>query len=213
MIEFYSGTPGSGKSLHAARELLDAVRSGYPVIVNFPVALDKLPKKCRSLVQYVPNRFLTPDMLIAFAREHWRGKLVKEDRILLIVDEAQRVFNSRSWDAKNRAGWIDFLSEHRHYGYRIIMVAQFDRQIDRQIRCLFEYDVSHRKASRCGLAGFFLSLLASGKLFCAVRYWYQQKDRLDAEWFTAKKRYYQLYDTFADFAVPPPPPSQTGDKV
>jgi len=40
MIYLYSGTPGSGKSLHLANIIWQKLRSGRPVIANFPIQLD-----------------------------------------------------------------------------------------------------------------------------------------------------------------------------
>lgn len=36
-IYLYSGTPGSGKSLHATYDLIDYIKSGRGVIANFQV--------------------------------------------------------------------------------------------------------------------------------------------------------------------------------
>lgn len=49
------------------------------------------------LFRYVPNNDLTPDMLYEASRAHFKGRKVKEDEILLVIDEAQLVFNSRTW--------------------------------------------------------------------------------------------------------------------
>ena len=36
-------------------------------------------------------------------------------------------------------------SQHRKLGYRVILIAQFDRMLDRQIRSVLEYEYIHRK--------------------------------------------------------------------
>ncbi|MBO5472206.1 MAG: hypothetical protein J6A08_00210 [Lachnospiraceae bacterium] len=59
MIYFYTGTPGSGKSLHMAAEIYDAVWRGKNVIANFPInesyfAKAKHPEKLGRFI-YVPN--------------------------------------------------------------------------------------------------------------------------------------------------------------
>ena len=46
MIYLYSGTPGSGKSLHTARVIYYSLKRGFPVIANFPINLDKI--KCKK---------------------------------------------------------------------------------------------------------------------------------------------------------------------
>lgn len=51
MITLFSGTPGSGKSLHIAQKILNWTRSGkYYVICNFEINLD--------LINYPENFFM-----------------------------------------------------------------------------------------------------------------------------------------------------------
>jgi hypothetical protein len=47
------------------------------------------------------------------------GRRLKEGEILLLIDEAQLMFNSRKWQNISRQGWLSFFSQHRHYGYPI----------------------------------------------------------------------------------------------
>lgn len=196
MIYLYSGTPGSGKSLHAAQVIVNRSRQGRPVIANFEADLSKYKK---ANFTYVSNEDLTPDFLMRYALNYFVGKRVKEEAILLVIDEAQLIFNSREWDKKMRMAWISFFSQHRKYGYRIILIAQFDRMLDRQIRSLIEYEFIHRKVSNYGWQGWLLGLLRGGKLFIAVQRWYPLKKKIDHEYFVAKKKYYQIYDTFGTF--------------
>lgn len=90
-IDLYSGTPGSGKSLHAAKKIVDWSRQGKPVITNFEVDLSKYPKANQICVD---DDDLTPDFLVKFSREYFQGrKLTKkdEDTILLVIDECQLI--------------------------------------------------------------------------------------------------------------------------
>ena len=48
MILLYSGTPGSGKSLHVAERLYHLLRAGRPVICNFNINLNRIPPKRRD---------------------------------------------------------------------------------------------------------------------------------------------------------------------
>ena len=116
-----------------------------------------------------------------------------------MLDECQLLFNAREWDAKGRKEWLSFFTQHRKYGYDVILVAQFDRMIDRQIRSLIEYEQVHRKVSNFGVWGKLFSLFSLGKLFVAVKVWYPMKERVGAEFFKANKRYYSLYDTYKHF--------------
>lgn len=195
MLFLYTGTPGSGKSLHVAREIVDTLQnSKSPVICNFPMSPD-LPNFERY--HFVSSDQLTPQFLFDFARDFWEGKKkIREDYIKLYVDEAQILFNSRAWNNRDRMGWITFLSQHRHFGYRIVFIAQFDRMIDRQIRCLAEYEVKHRKVSSFGIKGKIAAMLAGGQLFCAVTVFYGMNEKTGAQFFRGRKKYYRAYDSY-----------------
>lgn len=195
MIYLYSGTPGSGKSLHTAKVVYETLRLGLPVIANF--SFNYSGKK--NSFYYVDNTELTPDYLQDFARQYWNGKCVIEGRILLVIDECQLLFNAREWNAKGRSEWLSFYTQHRKMGYDIILVALFDRMIDRQIRSLIEYEVVHRKVSNYGIGGKLLSMFALGKLFCGVKIWYPMREKVGQRFLRAKKKYYSLYDTYNTF--------------
>lgn len=197
MICLYSGTPGSGKSLHTAANIKARLAFGKPVICNFPVDLNRV--KHPDLFTYIPNDELTPAALVEYSRAYFDGRRVKEEEIFLIMDEAQLLFNAREWQAVNASGWISFFTQHRKYGYHCILIAQFDRMIDRQIRSLIEYEFIHRKVSNFGWFGKIMSMFALGKLFVAVQMWYPLKEKVGSEFFVARPGLYRLYDTFSDF--------------
>jgi zona occludens toxin len=199
VISLYSGTPGSGKSLHVARTIYYRLRVGKPVICNFCIDADLIKTKKRKLFLYCDNQSLNPKMLVEYAKDYWQGKRVKEDTILLVIDESQILFNSRDWSQSGRNAWLIFFSQHRKYGYEIVLIAQFDRMLDRQIRSLVEYEYIHRKVNNYGIFGMILALLAGGKLFVSVKMWYPMRERVGSEFFKARKRFYQLYDTYGEF--------------
>ena len=203
MISLYSGTPGSGKSLHIAQRIYHGLKVGRPTICNFEIKLDAIKKKYNKLpFMYIDNMDLEPEVLIDYAKEFWKGKKVKEDSILLVIDECQIIFNSREWQKGNRKEWLTFFSQHRKYGYEIVLVAQFDGMIDRQIRSLIEYNIMHRKASNFGIFGKVFTLLSFGSLFCAVKIWYPLNERIDSKFFRGSKKYYNIYNSY-DFFVDP----------
>ena len=180
MIYLYSGTPGSGKSLHTARTIYYTLLLNKPVICNFEINTKKV--KHGDKFMYVDNLNLTPEFLMEYSRNYFEGRKVREDAITLFIDEAQMLFNSRSWDAKGRDAWNKFFQVHRHYGYSVILIAQFDRMIDRQIRSLIEYEVIHRKVANFGWRGKLLcALMLSPHLFSAVTVWYPMKEQTGRE--------------------------------
>lgn len=160
MIDLYSGTPGSGKSLHAMAVIRMALLTGKPVICNFGVNVDLLRPAAAERYIYVGNDQLTPDLLRALSKIWFAGRRVREDQILLVIDEAQILFNARAFQARDRAAWVSFFSQHRKYGYHVLLISQYDRMLDRQIRAMIEYEWVHRKVGNFGLKGWILSLLA-----------------------------------------------------
>lgn len=198
VMSLYSGTPGSGKSLHCATKLYWSLKRGRSCICNFSINTSLIPK-CRGEFIEIDNKDLTPKFLRNYSNIYFQSHKFKEDSILLVIDEAQIIFNARSWNAEGRDDFISFFSNHRKYGYEIILIAQFDRMLDRQIRSLLEYEYIHRKVSNFGIFGKIMSLCAGGKLFVSVQRWYPLKERVASDFFKASKKYYQIYDTFNKF--------------
>ena len=204
MIRLYSGTPGSGKSLHNARDIIVRSQMGEPVIGNFDCNLSKYK---RANYTYCPNDKLTPQYLMDYSRQHFKGRrpgAKDEGAILLVIDECQLLFNAREWQQSGRARWLSFFTQHRKLGYDIILIAQFDRMIDRQIRSLIEYEFIHRKMSNFGWQGVLMSLAFGGNAFIAVKMWYPLKEKIGSEIFHARKSLYRIYDSYATFEADEP---------
>ena len=197
MIWMYTGTPGSGKSLHAAKDILEASFRNQQVIANFPIRPTKKQRKKGKLPLYWDNSEITVSRLMEYAMEnHVRGK---EGQTLLIIDECAILFNCRAFNEKGRAEWCKFFSQHRKYGYNIILITQWDRMLDRQIRVMAEYNVVHRKANNFQLIGLLLTLLRI-KFFVAVEMWYGVNEVTSRQFFIYRKKYATIYDSYATFA-------------
>ena len=197
MISLYSGTPGSGKSLHCAEKVRSHLKFHSDVIGTFHINKNCLFKNSKYEYTYVNIYDLSPSFLVNYARTHKLKKGV-EGSFLLVIDEAQRLFNSRTWNDKNRNDWITFFAEHRHLGFDIILVSQNDRMLDRQIRALIEYEYVHRKVTQFGLKGRILSIFVGS--FAYVKNWYPLKEKIDSAFYRADKRLFDFYDTFEDFS-------------
>ena len=73
MISFYSGTPGSGKSLMMAREVEKWVKVlKHDVISNVPLNRDFIVGKCKKCgdIVYKTNAELTVDYLISYSKKN-----------------------------------------------------------------------------------------------------------------------------------------------
>lgn len=202
MITLYSGTPGSGKSLHLAKTILECLtEKNKNIIANFPIHEEVVEKRRRKKRRKNKNKSIptftyvdeiTIEFLINYAKEN--HVLGKESQTIVIFDECQTQFNPRDYNRKDRKSWINFFTQHRKLGFDIILTTQFDRLIDRQIRSLIEYEIRHRKVNNFKM-GKFLPVSA----FVCVNFWYVIKEKQDVTFFTYKKELGQLYDSFKMF--------------
>ncbi|MCB5712132.1 zonular occludens toxin domain-containing protein [Lactonifactor longoviformis] len=205
MIYFYSGTPGSGKSLHCAKMIDSWVKKGRNIIANFDINNEfwktkRLKKKGQILC--VDNSCLTVDGLIDFAdnyhQRNTKGQII-EKQTLLIIDECQTMFNSRSWNAKGRSKWVIFFTQHRKYGFEVILISQNKDLVDKQIRGCFEYNYVHRNVKNFKVFGRILSLFFGGNFFVVVVTWMMNGKKDHCEFLLNMKRYYSLYDSYRIF--------------
>lgn len=198
MIYCYTGTPGSGKSYSATLRAYELIHRPRPrmVVANYNLVLDS---KHQRYFKYLPNDELSLENLREISNEYFATHDFAESAITLIVDEAQLVFNSRTWNDKNRLSLLEYFSQSRHMGYDVILVAQSDQMIDKQFRALIEYEVKHRKLANFGLVGRLLSLLAFGRVYAAVTYYYGLKERIAVRFFVPRRKIFRLYDSYVMF--------------
>lgn len=200
MVNLYTGTPGSGKSLHIARYIYDElVYRKKPVIANFPLNMalvTKNGKRKTGEFTYLPNHEITVEYLTAYAFKNHKAGI--EGQTLLVIDEAGIMFNSRDTKMFDRKAWVNFFMTHRHLGFNVVLIAQYDRMLDRQIRAFVEYEVKHRKANNFRILGFILTLMRI-PTFVAVTCWYGMRERCGAKLFRYRKRDSKLYDTMMLF--------------
>lgn len=209
MIEVYSGTPGSGKSLHAANEVRFQLnrRTPRPVLANFELA-SSAPVKRPDLFRFVRNEDITPSLLKTFADDFWSKNDIpfREEYITLVLDECQLIFNSRLWAQSDRLSFLEFLSQSRKYGYHIILIAQNINMIDNQFRMLCEFDVNHRNVRFLPGVGGFLGLVTGNRAFLTVTYLIQNgknKERVGSHWYISSDRDRAMYDSYARFVARP----------
>lgn len=191
MIELYSGTPGSGKSFHACERIYYSLRYGKNVIANFPI---KQVKRQKGLFVYMSNDDLTVRKLLEFSRDHHKKNV--ESQTLVVIDEAGIKFNARQWQNKDRLQWLDFFSQHRKFGFDIILISQADIMLDKQIRAFIEINHNHRKMKNNGKIGFLLSPVFT---FCDVKFWYGINLRLGCDFFRYSRKIANLYDSYMLF--------------
>ena len=195
MITLYSGTPGSGKSYHAMQDIRRALLRKKNVITNLSIDEKKISRNGKrkiGMFRYIDFfEFDVSELYIHSLAHHTKGK---EGQTLLVVDECQIAFNARDWQKKERREWIIFFTRHRHLGYNIILITQFDRFVDRQIRGLFEYEFKHRKVNNFGPF-----CLLPFTLFIIIEYWYGSRVRVSKSFMVYKPWLARLYDSYSMF--------------
>lgn len=202
MIYFYSGTPGSGKSLMMAKEVCYWIKNYKKnVIANTHIDVSKISqKKNKGKFFYLANDKFTTDFLYKYSLKY--NKLGVEHQTLIVIDEAQCLFSPTAvklFTQENKAyrqNWLEFFTQHRHLGFDIILISQFDKLIDAQIRCLFEYNCVHRKANNYGFIGLLLTLLHV-PLFVQVNYWYGVNQICGKKFFLYNKKFASIYDSYS----------------
>lgn len=196
MIKVYTGTPGSGKSLHVAKDIYYNLLAKKTVIANFPIAVEKINKNGKRKVGnfvYKDYSELTIKFLYDYARAN--NKIGIEGQTLVVIDECQVIFNPRDL-RRDRLKWVEFFTQHRKLGYNIILVTPFDRLIDRQIRACVEYECKHMKNNNNGLMGMLLPFA----LFSSLNYWYGVKKLISSDVFVYRKKFAEIYDSYKMFS-------------
>lgn len=199
MIYLYSGTPGSGKSLHLTKDILNYLKYRKALVLcSEPV---KIPEKYKQWGEFrkIDKLIITPDELYNIAVEWFSKHKMKEHGILLIIDEAGDIFNPRTWGQAGRMEWLAFFRMHRHYGFDVILAAQEDRQLDRQIRGVIQQEWRHKKLANYGLKGWIFSKILMGNWICCQKKNYSDKIYCGCEWMRGCKKYYNMYNTFEGF--------------
>lgn len=196
-ITLYTGSPGSGKSYNCVRTLYHWLikKKNNNVLANFDINFDnsKLGKKINGKFFRIFDEDINTNFMLNYSKKYHEPFV--ESQTLLIIDEASLYFNSREWMAdKSRKDWLKFMAQHRKFGFEIILICQDDRQIDRQIRSLVEYEKIHRKVNNHKLFKFFPK-----PIFVSVNYWYVLKMKIDYEFFFFTKKYGEIYNTFNTF--------------
>lgn len=215
MITLYSGNPRSGKSLHLANTALQWLKMGHNVISNFEINIDylllnkvtlhfkkphirikKVKDKRLGKYVYLSNEDMNVEYFIKFDKENHKRRV--EEQTLICIDESQLKFNCREYGMSGRSEWVNFFLQHGKIGYYIILVASFDRLIDKQIRSLIEYQIKHRCVNNYKAGKFFPI-----KTFVAIQYWYGTREKIASNFFVYKKKYSQIYDSYKlfDFAM------------
>lgn len=162
MIRLVTGPLGTGKSYYGVRKAAQAIREGKMVATNFDLVDDwvgqvvrhgrffKSSRRVRDRVERFEKRYIritTMQELMElrvrpedpWAREVEPGKWVlKEGVLVVLLDEAHRWMNARSWSREGREELLEFFALARKLGMHVYLIAQRAENLDVQVRELFE---------------------------------------------------------------------------
>lgn len=207
MITMFSGTPGSGKSLEMAHEISRWIKFYRKnVIANTPINVNAImgkSKKPHGRFFYIDNSKMSPDFFYMYAIKYHDldDENFKEHQSLIVIDEAQALFHPNVMKLEcqenkyYRKEWLDFFTQHRQLGFDIIVISQFDKLLDAQIRAVLEYNYVHRKANNFRTIGKVLTILGI-PLFIQVQKWYGINEITGKKFFTYTKKYANIYDSY-----------------
>lgn len=180
MIAIVTGPPGAGKSFYAVRKAIDSLERGKYLATNVPLREDwveravnrhplrwAIPGRRRSLQRKWAARTFHSQELHELLSVRLRGR--DEGRGVMVLDEAHRWLNARTWKDEDRLALLRFFSAHRHYGWDLYLITQDINNIDRQVRALFEYHVTLRNLRRMKVLGVPVSPV---NFFLAVWQWH-----------------------------------------
>lgn len=201
MLYTRSGTPGSGKSYNAVQDICKLLRKNNVILTNIPLQYNQICKLTGFSSDFVMKRVFVFDNEEFSPRFLFKwGLLVANTNlnITLILDEAGDLFNSREWQRKDRLNWLKFFRMSRHLKYDVCLIAQSRKQLDSQIRDMFDTDYQYRKVKHFGFIGFLLYYLFRpfGKLCCCLEVYVPVKSKSSFKFFLLHKSYYKAYDSF-----------------
>lgn len=160
-IFFFTGTPGSGKTYEAVDKILNNLRLGKCVYTNIDGMDDP---HCQETLKVLAglddlqfgNQFHHLGNNRELIENFWDH--CPEKNSLIVLDEVQKYFNNRDWQAQKNRLFGDWASTHRHNGYDLVIITQNAERIDSAVRSLTEWNYCFRKIN------FFGSLIQKGYL-------------------------------------------------
>lgn len=180
MIATITGTPGSGKSLKAAYDIILKLTHGINIIANFDIKLDYFGKKKIARFTYFSNEKdqMNPKNLLNYARiYHQKDPKTGdyyENQTTVYIDEctAPQYFNCKTFgkkEARIRRVWVAFFQLHRKLGFNVFLICQKDKDMDRQIRSFCETQFICRNIKNYKTMGRILCFFFGGMFVCIER--------------------------------------------
>jgi len=194
--EVITGSLGAGKSQYAVEIGMDHLSIGGTCITNIPIDPVKIGEWMKEEFGRVfdPSRLellkqATIDKFYNFAK---RGN--DKHNVLMILDEAALDLNARDW-SKRDDEMFNFVVLVRKMGIRLILVAQDNSDLDKQLRKKFQWETHCRSLKQFMPLGLDIPV----PVFVRVRYWLAvgQKPMSRGFKFSWKSPAWGMYDSHA----------------
>lgn len=234
-IYLVTGPPGTGKSWFSVRTAFSALESGKWLASNIEFTEGWEQK----LARHNPLRWIRPHGRAKGARRYRErtyvsgdldemmrlrlpgckrcnacragGTCRREERGVMILDEAHLWLNARTWDQDDtgvkadkakavakRLAVVKFFAEHRKLGWRVYLVTQDESRIDNQVRGNAEFAIKLKNLKKYRALGFIP--LIPFNLFVAITTWHGTgRERVGVSMYMLGKLK-DCYDTMATSA-------------
>ena len=140
-VSIVQGKLGTGKGKYGVTKIRDALVQGKRVATNCDLFLEHLlPANSRMTALRLPDKPTPEDM--ALIGQGYEGKIDRNKDGILVLDELGSWLNARSFQDKNRSGFLDWLIHARKHRWTTYLIAQDVEMIDKQIRVsVCEYQI------------------------------------------------------------------------
>lgn len=189
MLMIYTGVPGSGKSCHVSKDICRWLSRGQFVLANFDYRADPWEDHFIRIPDYPKAEHI--QRLV-------RGlpRLRREHNAILVIDEAQRCFNSRTWNNSGRDDFIRFFTLSRHMGVDVVLIAQSSAMVDKQIRACLQTEVVHMRLSAMGTIPFVMSFFGMLPICFYKEKYFGSRLKLSSGFFLPRKKWWDRYDSY-----------------
>ena len=188
-VYIVQGKLGTGKGKYCVAKIRDALLAKKRVATNCDLFLEHLlPSQSRMTALRLPDKPTPSDM--AMIGKGYEGKIAPKQDGILVLDELGSWLNARSYQDKNRAGFLDWLIHARKHRWTTYLQAQDMEMIDKQVRqavCEYQVKCINLENIKIPIIGHFLG--EKGKLPRAHIAMTSLTDvsgiQIDKEWYRA----------------------------
>jgi hypothetical protein len=209
-ITFVTGHLGSGKSYYAVRKIRDYVVAGKYVMINFDLTgawwstfVSGTYTKKQRLAGLMPDRYQRMRYILRHVYRFYDqselydwtlpGDPNKEDRGLLVIDEAALNNNTRTWKERgdkardttgDQLAELEFYVHMRKAGWTCLMLTQDSDMVDKQLRGTTSNEVHLRNLAKVKLP-LLNQPVRRKPYFIAINYYHEgrSKQRQGAEYY------------------------------